>query len=525
MNGRRLIFSLWATAALGILSSGAAQAQNKAACDLISKAEAEAVLGVTLLPPKPFAPFRSLLDPDFTKGKPEQGCQFTNFAPNQPKPSKVIDVSVEVRYASTPDPHAIEDSRHQVDTRTYEHPTDLPGLGNAAFWIGPANNMSVFVFIGGTTRLLIGPSEVGLEQQKALAARAVAALGKATFAYGGQPSGLKKPVPGNTGPPAPGIDQLKRALTAKAEAGDVKAQRVLGQLYQYGAVTAAGSAQPDYPGAAYWYLQASDHGDAEAAYRLAILYQNGFGVTLDATQAFHLLQKAAEANYVPAMPLLSDVYADQKTPVSGERATYWASKAAQGGDARGWLILGFEYDVGKLGGDSPWWRTKAMEAYTHAADGGNCLAMIAIADLYAKPRDATQAKNWQAKGESCQGGNAAALQQQIARFKARAAAARDPALYPVLAALPNNTNPATHEVGSASRLPGPGQSDGGFNRSLLVGLAAAAVVVSAAALLSPNLSSGMADSDQNSAAQASLANMGRCSQVSSHGLDPNLFGC
>jgi hypothetical protein len=51
---------------------------------LLSKADAEAVLQVTLQTPKPTAPFRSLLDPDFTTGTPDQGCDFTNFAPNQP---------------------------------------------------------------------------------------------------------------------------------------------------------------------------------------------------------------------------------------------------------------------------------------------------------------------------------------------------------------------------------------------------------------------------------------------------------
>ena len=81
---------------------------------------------------------------------------------------------------------------------------------------------------------------------------------------------------------------------------------------------------------------------------------NGLGVPADAAQSFQLLQKAAEANYVPAMPLLSDAYADQKTPVSGQRATYWATKAAEAGDPRGWLMLGFEYNTGKLGGDPPY---------------------------------------------------------------------------------------------------------------------------------------------------------------------------
>src|SRR3984957_10576330 len=108
---------------LGVLSSLPAYAQNKTACELLSKADAEAVLGVTLQPPRPTAPFRSLLDPDFTKGTPEQGCDFTNLVPNQPKPPRVVAFGVEVRYSSTPDAHAVDETHKQVDRRTYDHPT------------------------------------------------------------------------------------------------------------------------------------------------------------------------------------------------------------------------------------------------------------------------------------------------------------------------------------------------------------------------------------------------------------------
>src|SRR5665213_3570074 len=521
---------------LCMLSGLPAYAQKKTACELLSKADAEAILGVTIEAPKPSEPFRSLLDPDFTSGTLDQGCEFTNFtfnysAPNRPKPPKVVNVRLEVRYSSTPNAHAVDEARKQVDSRTYDHPTDLPGLGDAAFWIGAPNNVTVFVFLGGTTRLMIGPSEIGLDQEKALAAKALGALGKTTFTYG-LPTGLKKPVLGKPGPNASGIEQLKRALTAKADTGDVKSQRVLGQLYQYGTVTSDGSAQPDYSGAAYWYQQASDRGDTQAAYELALLYQKGLGVGADAAQSFHLLQQAAEANYVPAMPLLSDVYAAQKTPVSGNRATYWATKAAEAGDPRGWLALGFEYNMGKLGGDPPFWRSKAIESYTKAAAGGNCTAMVAMADLYAKGNgvsDATQAQSWQAKAQSCQGGSIAMLQQQVAQYKARAAAARDPALYPVLAALPNTPNSSAQAPRNNSKSPAQaGNADGpGLNRHIIVGLVAAAVIVAAAVLLAPNSSAGNTDgySDQNGEAQRGLANQSRCSGVSSSGLNPYLYGC
>lgn len=89
---------------------------------------------------------------------------------------------------------------------------------------------------------------------------------------------------GKPGPNASALEQLKRALTAKSDTGDVKAQRALGQLYEYGTLTTDGKAQPDYTGAAYWYHQAADHGDPQAAYELAILYRDGLGVGADASQ-------------------------------------------------------------------------------------------------------------------------------------------------------------------------------------------------------------------------------------------------
>jgi len=97
---------------------------------------------------------------------------------------------------------------------------------------------------------------------------------------------------------------------------------------------------------------------------------------MDASQSFQLPEKAAEANYVPAMSSLSVAYAEQKTPVCGERATYWAMKAADAGDPRGRLVLGFEYNT------------------------GNCIAMMASGELYSHgngvPADNAQVQSWQA---------------------------------------------------------------------------------------------------------------------------------
>jgi hypothetical protein len=229
---------------------------------------------------------------------------------------------------------------------------------------------------------------------------------------------------------------VKRAIITKAEAGDPRAQFALGKLYQSGSLAPDGTPQHDYTGAAYWYNQASDRGEVQAMYELAIFYRDGLGVPTDASRSFQLLQKAAEANYVPAMTPLSDVYASQITPVSGQRATYWATKAAEAGDPQGWLVLGFEYDNGKLGGDPPYWHRMAMEAYKKSAKGGNCMAMMELGDLYASgsgvPADNAQAQSWHAQAQSCVNGNIELLQQQAAQYRARAAAARDPMLSAIL---------------------------------------------------------------------------------------------
>ena len=151
---------------LAVLSGLPAYAQNKTACELLSKADAEAVVGVTLQPPNPARPFARFSIRTSPAARLSRAAAFTNFAPNQPKPAKVVNVGLEVRYSPTPDAHAVDETHKQVDTRTYDHPTDLSGLGDAAFWIGPPNNVTLFVFLGGTTRLMIGPSDIGLDRRR-----------------------------------------------------------------------------------------------------------------------------------------------------------------------------------------------------------------------------------------------------------------------------------------------------------------------------------------------------------------------
>jgi hypothetical protein len=96
--------------ALAVLSTASAYAQTKMACDLVTKADAEAILGVTFQPPRPYAPFRSLLgNRDFAYGQMGEGCAFTNYSPTQP-PAKGKELGglAGCRITVTPYTHSLE---------------------------------------------------------------------------------------------------------------------------------------------------------------------------------------------------------------------------------------------------------------------------------------------------------------------------------------------------------------------------------------------------------------------------------
>jgi hypothetical protein len=96
--------------------------------------------------------------------------------------------------------------------------------------------------------------------------------------------------------------------------------------------------------------------------------------------------------------------------------------------------------------------------------------------------DSTEAQSWRAKAQSCQGGNLALMQQQIAQFRARAAAARDP----MLAAIPVVPKSAPVAAGNGN---GPGFS---VNPKVFAGLVVGAVIVAALVALTPSSKNGPA---------------------------------
>ena len=83
-----------------------------------------------------------------------------------------------------------------------------------------------------------------------------------------------------------------------AEAGYVPAQRVLGNCYLEGRLTA-----PDYEKARHWLTLAARHNDGQAAYSLAQIYVRGLGVEKNWELAFKLLDMECARNLADARML------------------------------------------------------------------------------------------------------------------------------------------------------------------------------------------------------------------------------
>jgi hypothetical protein len=72
-----------------------------------------------------------------------------------------------------------------------------------------------------------------------------------------------------------------------AEAGDVKAENNVGEIFERGLGTA-----PDYSAAAIWYQKAADKGYGPALFNLGTLYERGLGVPEDRLKALNLYRQA-----------------------------------------------------------------------------------------------------------------------------------------------------------------------------------------------------------------------------------------
>lgn len=202
---------------------------------------------------------------------------------------------------------------------------------------------------------------------------------------------------------------FKYALES-AKAGHVAAQTLVASCYERGIGTEKDSAK-----ALEWYEKAAGQGDRFAMYRAFLLYD----AKGEHAYAAQLLQKSADAAYLPAVSRVADMYFDGTAVEKNEEkaarlylcgaehgsghcqeriaycykcglgvkkddalSRYWYKKAAESGSADA------QYAMGELSRDD----FEACFWYRKAADGGNTDALARLGDLAEDPDRALYCK-------------------------------------------------------------------------------------------------------------------------------------
>lgn len=166
-------------------------------------------------------------------------------------------------------------------------------------------------------------------------------------------------------------------LSAEANAGNVRAQILMGRLYREPRNPARN------PATAYeWLKRAAEGGDAGASYWVGVMTQLGEGTTKDTSQAVAWWRKAAEGGHAPAMGVLAASYLNGSgVPKDPAEAVRWARTGATLNDVVAQSILGRAYLYGEgglkrnLGQGLQWTRL--------AASRGEANAQTALGRLYA----------------------------------------------------------------------------------------------------------------------------------------------
>jgi len=91
----------------------------------------------------------------------------------------------------------------------------------------------------------------------------------------------------------------------------------------------------------------AEQGNAEAQYRMAIMYQNGLGMVRNDARALAMMRAAAEQGHALAQHGLGFMYLQGEcTPKDEAQAAEWFRKAADQGMAGSQMTLGMMYEQG-----------------------------------------------------------------------------------------------------------------------------------------------------------------------------------
>ena len=143
---------------------------------------------------------------------------------------------------------------------------------------------------------------------------------------------------------AKGYAAAKEKLETLAKQDDIKAQYMLAKVY---------ANTKDYTQAAEWYRKAAEQGDADALFRLGILYEEGKGVEQNKKKFLDFLLKAAKKGSREAQSRVGLRLKLRYERETGDLRDYkeaarWYRKAAEQGEYAALWQLGLIYDKGEI---------------------------------------------------------------------------------------------------------------------------------------------------------------------------------
>ena len=184
-------------------------------------------------------------------------------------------------------------------------------------------------------------------------------------------------------------------LFKKAELGDAEAQLELAKRYEKG----IGGVNKDYDESAKWYRKAAKQGNAEAQFRVGIMFYNGEGVNADPREAVKWYRKAAEQGNAEAQYELALCYYNGNGVTKDlSKALNWYRKAAEQGHAEAQYDLGVCYEEGYGVTQN---LSEAFKWYRKAAEQGHVKSLFAVGECYYKgrgvPANDAEAVRWYRK--------------------------------------------------------------------------------------------------------------------------------
>ena len=195
-------------------------------------------------------------------------------------------------------------------------------------------------------------------------------------------------------------------ITPLADAGDARAQNILGGLYAQG-----WGVDQDLEIARAWYEKAAAGGSARAYFNLARMYALGIGVEKNCDKALELWRTPAEQGDPIAQVNVGSLYMDgfECVPMDVDEGVRWYRLAADQGDPVGQHSIGAIYALGQ-GVEQSF--EMALEWYGKAAAQGNPDSQASLGWMYSRGEgvepDPDKAREWYRKAAAQ--GNERAIQ-------------------------------------------------------------------------------------------------------------------